>query len=57
MGFYEEVSGARMHSAYFRVGGVAMDLPLGFVDRLFTFVKRFVSRLDEIEQLLTFNRI
>lgn len=57
MGFYEEVSGARMHSAYFRVGGVSMDLPLGFVDRLYSFVNRFVGRLNEIEELLTFNRI
>jgi NADH dehydrogenase I D subunit len=57
MGFYEEVSGARMHSAYFRVGGVAMDLPLGFSSRLFNFVSRFSSRLSEIEDLLTFNRI
>jgi NADH dehydrogenase (ubiquinone) Fe-S protein 2 len=57
MSFYEEVSGARMHSAYFRVGGVANDLPLGFSQRLFFFIKNFISRLYEIEELLTFNRI
>lgn len=57
MGFYEEVSGARMHSAYFRVGGVAMDVPFGFSSRLFNFISRFRSRLSEIEELLTFNRI
>ena len=57
MGFYEEVSGARMHRAYFRVGGVAMDVPFGFSSRLFNFISRFRSRLSEIEELLTFNRI
>lgn len=57
MGFYEEVSGARMHSAYFRVGGVSMDVPLGFSVRVFNFIDRFFKRLEELESLLTFNRI
>jgi NADH dehydrogenase (ubiquinone) Fe-S protein 2 len=55
--FYERVSGARMHSAYFRVGGVAADIPLGFLNDVFLFVRQFSSRIDEMEELLTGNRI
>lgn len=55
--FYERVSGARMHASYFRVGGVNSDLPLGFLDDIFSFLNQFSSRLDEIEELLTNNRI
>jgi NADH dehydrogenase (ubiquinone) Fe-S protein 2 len=57
MEFYERVSGARMHAAYVRPGGVSQDLPLGFCDDLFLFCKQFSSRLDEIEDLLSENRI
>jgi len=57
MEFYERVSGARMHAAYIRPGGVSQDLPLGFCDDLFLFCKQFSSRLDEIEDLLSENRI
>jgi NADH dehydrogenase (ubiquinone) Fe-S protein 2 len=57
MSYYEEVSGARMHASYFRVGGVSIDLPLGFSSRLCSFVSRFSGRLQEIEQLLTYNSI
>lgn len=57
MSFYENVSGARMHSAYIRPGGVANDLPFGFLDELYIFCKQFNSRLNEIEDLLTNNRI
>jgi len=57
MEFYERVSGARMHAAYIRPGGVSQDLPLGFCDDLFLFCKQFSSRLDEIEDLLSSNRI
>jgi len=46
-----------MHAAYIRPGGVALDLPIGFLDDLFLFVKQFVIRLDEIEEMLTNNRI
>ena len=49
MEFYERVSGARMHAAYIRPGGVSQDLPMGFCDDLFLFCKQFSSRLDEIE--------
>jgi NADH dehydrogenase (ubiquinone) Fe-S protein 2 len=57
MEFYERVSGARMHSAYIRPGGVNKDLPIGFVDDLFKFLKNFVNSLFEMEELLTNNRI
>lgn len=57
MEFYERVSGARMHAAYIRPGGIALDLPLGFLDDVYLFIKQFASRLDEIEELLTSNRI
>jgi len=57
MEFYERVSGARMHAAYIRPGGVSMDIPLGFLDDVYLFIKQFVSRLDEMEEMLTSNRI
>jgi len=57
MEFYERVSGARMHTAYIRPGGVACDLPLGFFDDLYLFINQFSLRLNEIEDLLTNNRI
>src|SRR6478609_6761222 len=57
MEFYERVSGARMHAAYIRPGGVALDLPLGFLDDLYIFIQQFNIRLDEIEEMLTANRI
>lgn len=55
--FYERVSGARMHSAYFRPGGVNIDLPKGLLNDIFIFSNQFKTRLDEIEELLTNNRI
>lgn len=55
--FYERVSGARLHSAYIRPGGVSSDLPKGFLDDLASFSFSFSSRLDEIEELLNANRI
>ena len=57
MEFYERVSGARMHAAYVRPGGVSLDLPLGFLDDLYLFCNQFNIRLDEIEEMLTGNRI
>ncbi len=57
MEFYERVSGARMHAAYIRPGGVAGDLPVGLLDDLYLFVSQFNLRLDEIEEMLTSNRI
>jgi NADH:ubiquinone oxidoreductase subunit D len=57
MEFYERVSGARMHSAYIRPGGVSSDLPLGFLSELLQFINQFRSRINELEELLTNNRI
>lgn len=57
MEFYERVSGARMHAAYIRPGGVSLDIPIGFLDDLFLFISQFSLRLDEIEEMLTSNRI
>lgn len=57
MEFYERVSGARLHAAYVRPGGVAYDLPIGLLDDIYQFSRNFAQRLDEIEDLLTANRI
>ncbi len=57
MEFYERASGARMHAAYVRPGGVAADIPLGFCEDLARFTQQFASRLDELEEMLTTNRI
>jgi len=57
MEFYERVSGARMHAAYIRPGGVSQDLPLGLLDDIYLFIKTFSYRLNEIEELLSDNRI
>jgi NADH dehydrogenase (ubiquinone) Fe-S protein 2 len=57
MEFYERVSGARMHAAYIRPGGVSQDLPIGLVDDIYNFCLQFSSRINEIEELLTNNRI
>jgi len=55
--FYERVSGARMHAAYFRVGGVHQDLPVGLVEDIADWVEKFPAVIDDIENLLTDNRI
>ena len=57
MGFYEKVSGARMHAAYIRPGGVNQDIPLGLVQQIYDFIYNFNSRLIELDLLLTNNRI
>lgn len=57
MEFYERVSGARMHAAYVRPGGVAFDLPMGLLADINAFVEQFSRRVDEMEELLTNNRI
>jgi NADH dehydrogenase (ubiquinone) Fe-S protein 2 len=57
MEFYERVSGARMHAAYVRPGGVAFDLPHGLLDDIFKWATQFSSRVDEIEEVVTGNRI
>ena len=55
--FYERVSGARMHAAYFRVGGVHQDLPAGLTDDIAEWAEAFPAVVDDIENLLTENRI
>jgi NADH dehydrogenase (ubiquinone) Fe-S protein 2 len=55
--FYERVSGARMHAAYIRPGGVAKDLPLNFLQDLYAFILNFKKAICEVEELLTNNRI
>lgn len=57
MEFYERVSGARMHAAYIRPGGVSQDLPVGLLDDIHQFAEQFPLRLEEMEELLTSNRI
>ena len=57
MEFYERVSGARMHAAYFRPGGVHFDLPIGLLSDIFLFVNQFKVKLLEIEEMLNDNRI
>jgi len=57
MEFSERVCGARMHAAYVRPGGVSQDLPLGFLDDCYDWAIRFSARIDELEEMLTENRI
>jgi NADH dehydrogenase (ubiquinone) Fe-S protein 2 len=57
MEFYERVSGARMHANYIRPGGVIFDLPWGLLDDIYAFCVQFGSRLQELEEILSFNRI
>jgi NADH dehydrogenase (ubiquinone) Fe-S protein 2 len=57
MEFYERVSGARLHAAYIRPGGVAADLPFGLLEDIYQFIHSFGKRINEIEELLTNNRI
>jgi NADH-quinone oxidoreductase subunit D len=57
MVFYERASGSRMHAAYFRVGGVHQDLPVKLVDDIEAFCDPFLKICDDLEELLTDNRI
>ncbi len=57
MEFYERVSGARMHAAYIRPGGVHLDLPIGMLDDIYSFIRDFTNRIDEMEEMLSENRI
>ena len=54
---YEMVSGQRMMTSYFRIGGLALDPPIGFFDAVKRFLDIFPERVDEYENLLTGNRI
>jgi NADH-quinone oxidoreductase subunit D len=57
MVFYERASGARMHANYFRPGGVHQDLPPKLIDDIWAFCDPFLKVCDDIEGLLTDNRI
>ncbi len=57
MVFYERVSGARMHAAYYRIGGVHQDLPAGLAQDIADWCDPFLKMVDDIEALLTENRI
>lgn len=57
MEFYERVSGARLHAAYFRPGGVHQDLPPGLIDDIVKWADKFASFIDDMEVLLNENRI
>ncbi|MAB14553.1 NADH-quinone oxidoreductase subunit D [Parvibaculum sp.] len=55
--FYERASGARMHADYFRTGGVAKDLPPELLEDIYNFCDPCLQVLDDLEGLLTGNRI
>jgi NADH-quinone oxidoreductase subunit D len=55
--FYERASGARLHANYFRTGGVHQDLPAGLTDDIFEFCETFPKVVDDLDELLTENRI
>ena len=57
MVFYERASGSRMHAKYFRIGGVHQDLPGELVDDIYRWCDPFLKVCDDIEGLLTDNRI
>ena len=54
---FEFVSGQRMMTSYFRIGGVALEPPLGLMERIDEFISSFPAKIDEYEDLLTANRI
>ncbi len=57
MEFHEGVSGARLHAAYFRPGGVHQDLPAGMAEEIVEYLPRLLKFVDDMEHLLTENRI
>lgn len=57
MEFYERVSGARMHAAFIRPGGVSQDIPIALLDDIYIFAEQFNYRINELEELLSGNRI
>ncbi|XP_008558027.1 NADH-ubiquinone oxidoreductase 49 kDa subunit [Microplitis demolitor] len=57
MEFYERVSGARMHAAYVRPGGVSQDLPLGIMDDIYQWASQYGAQIDQVDDLLTRNAI
>ena len=57
MGFYEQVSGSRLHAAYYRVGGVHQDLPENLITDIEEWLSGFGKVVEDIETLLSDNRI
>ncbi|MDB5505673.1 MAG: NADH-quinone oxidoreductase subunit [Devosia sp.] len=57
MVFYERASGSRMHAAFIRPGGVRQELPQSLIDDIGEFCETFPKALDDIDQLITANRI
>lgn len=57
MEFYERCCGARLHANYVRPGGVSLDIPIGLLADIHDWSEQFADRVDEIEELLTGNRI
>ena len=55
--FYERASGSRMHAKYFRIGGVHQDLPEKLIDDIYAWCDPFLKVVDDIDRLLTGNRI
>ncbi len=55
--FYERASGSRMHAAYFRPGGVHQDIPQQLVDDMRAFCNPFFKVVDDLDRLLSENRI
>jgi NADH-quinone oxidoreductase subunit D len=56
-GFYEQVTGARMHANYYRFGGVNRDLPAGFTDDVLAWCDSYEKLLHDMDKLLSENRI
>ena len=57
MKFYERASGARLHAAYYRLGGLHNDVPKNLLRDISLFLIQFDPRIEEIEELLTKNRV
>lgn len=57
MEFYERTTGARMHANFIRPGGVSQDLPVGLLDDISKFIKKFIPRIIEIADILNNSRI
>lgn len=57
MAFYDRVCGARLHSNYFRPGGVAFDMPAGLAEDMMAWCESFPKFIDDLDELLTGNRI
>jgi NADH:ubiquinone oxidoreductase subunit D len=57
MEFYERVSGARFHANFIRPGGISHDLPDNLLEDISLFIDNFYKRLNELEDILSSNRI